>query len=151
MAPIALLGIYALTTKRGTTTEESPLPLRTIFPLVFGGFLVLVLTATFVTAWGDSRALQDGRPTVGLLGLVPMPWSAEVSTVAWKETKQQGDKSALPACVFFLGEANGTTVLFKFRRRQPASAIRVPSADVVIRHLPDTGRCSGARFTIPPR
>jgi hypothetical protein len=93
----------------------------------------LVLFAAFVSA---SR-LQDGRRYD--LGRVPIPspWQTQVADLAWSGGKPS-DSIELPACAIYLGQADGTTVLYDPARE---TTIRIPSSLVVVTTRHDKDRC----------
>jgi len=99
--------------------------------------LVLLITGTFlvVAAAEDRSRLQQGLRPVPIAGDTPPPWNAEVVRASWVNSPGP-THPRMPRCLLYLGQANGTSVLYDARPAHHRT-LRSPNSSVAIEVLPD--------------
>jgi hypothetical protein len=93
--------------------------LPAITAALIGGF--------FGIAHLDGVAARGGHTSDSILG-VPFPWHAEGASIRWTGSPPQ--PVALRGCLLYLGQADGTAVLYNPAGR--GTTVRAPSADLVV-------------------
>jgi hypothetical protein len=136
-------------------------PLLEIRPLEFDGrvfagsyfalmptALVLVLAFTTLTAVEKGDDARDGKavPSPEILGVPFLGVRAEPAFVTWVDPKPQR-ALALPACVLYLGTADGKALLYDAATRR---TVHAPATDIVLSTRRERSSCDAPVNQIPP-
>jgi hypothetical protein len=127
-----LVLLYKAERARFMTTPR----LRRLLPSLIPLLLFTVTGVVLIPAFAARSALEDGSKPKSLF-LTVNPWSAEVAHVAWAH-EEPADAEGLPTCILYLGQADGTSVLYDGKTRQ---TWRIPSSELIVRAMPSLTEC----------
>jgi hypothetical protein len=110
--------------------------LQRLVPKLILYVLIIVAGVLLIPAFTARSALENGsKPNTLILTL--NPWSAEVAHVAWAH-EEPPEAEGLPTCVLYLGQADGTSVLYDGKTQQ---TWRIPSSELIVRAMPSLTEC----------
>jgi hypothetical protein len=98
--------------------------------------LALIILMSAKNSADSLKAGEKGRDHLAWIPL-PSPWSAEVVDVFWPVSTERRP-SPLPSCALYLGQANGTSVLYDAKLKR---TWRIPSSELIVRGAPSANHC----------
>lgn len=99
--------------------------------------VALTCIVLLVASVAARQNIEQGIRPGSVLGL-PAIWPAEVATLRWATSGPAGEIQDRPSCVLYIGEANGTRVLYDAPHRR---TLRIQSSDVAVEATRSKDRC----------
>lgn len=116
---------------------RDPPPHRGPFRLAYLAVGLVCAPVFVVSSALEARGdLRDGRRPASLFG-TGSPWRGEIATLAWAGAKPN-DFGDLPPCALYLGEVDGTAVIYEPTQRR---TMRMPSSTLIVTTRRDKAQC----------
>jgi hypothetical protein len=116
--------------------------LRTISWLALVLIVLFTLGIFVYNAKTARNDIREGRTPDLFMAVFSPPWRATVAEARWAATKPQN--VALPPCLLYLGQADGTVVLYQAASdpNKVGDTFRLPAASVIVVLQPEKQSCT---------